>query len=153
MTTTSEAYAVLRGILENASSLPPLRWQNEDEDSAGNSALPDVPAPFLFTEFLTESSELVSFGGGRHSNRYRTPCRLDIFVFVPKGWGLLPATDLAETAAVLFRSYRDASISCFAATVYPGGDGSALAPAGLPSEVSNYFWSSVEVDLFFDQIG
>jgi hypothetical protein len=153
MTTTSEAYTVLRGILENSVGLPPLRWQNQDEDSTGKVCLPDIPAPFLYTEFLTESGSIVSFGGGRHQNRYRVPGRLDIFVFVPRGWGLLPATDYAEQAAALFRSYRDAQVSCFGATVYPGGDGANLKPIGLPSEVSNYFWASAEIELFFDQIG
>src|SRR4029077_12896390 len=147
MTTTSEAYRALRGLLEAEPSLPPLRWQNEDEDSTGAVALPDTPAPFLYTTFETEPAELVSFGGGRYANRYRNPARLDVFVFIPKGWGLTYATDYAETAAALFRSYRDSEISCFAATVYPGGDGAALRPPGLPSEVSNYFWAATEVDL------
>jgi len=153
MTTTKEAYAVLRTRLEGSNSLPPLRWQAEDEDSTGAVALPDTPAPFLYTEFLTEPGELVSFGGGRGANRYRIPARLEVFVFIPKGWGLALALDHAETAAALFRSYRDPDVSCFAASVHPGGDGAALRPPGLPSEVSNYFWSVAEVVLFFDQIG
>lgn len=153
MTTTSEAYAVLRGILQSGTGLPPLRWQNEEQDSTGAVALPDIPAPFLYTEFLTESGTVVSFGGGRHQNRYRIPGRLDIFVFVPRGWGLAPATDYAEAAATLFRSYRDDLISCYGATVYPGGDGANLKPIGLPSEVTNYFWAAAEIELFFDQIG
>lgn len=153
MTTTSEVYTILRGRLEASNSLPPLRWQAEDEDSTGMVPLPDTPAPFIYTEFITESAELVSFGGGRYQNRYRVPGRLEIYCFVPKGWGLIYSTDIAETVAGLFRSYRDASVSCFGCTVYPGGDGATLAPPGLPSEVSNYNWSSVDVDLFFDQIG
>jgi hypothetical protein len=28
-----------------------------------------------------------------------------------------------------------------------------LKPIGLPSEVTNYFWATAEVDLFFDLIG
>ncbi len=153
MTTTSEAFNVLKGVLKGDSTLPPIRWQNEDEDSQGNVRLPDIPAPFLYAEFLTEPSVLASFGGGRYRNRYRTPGRLEIYVFVPKGWGLVPATDYAEQAASLLRSYRDDIVSCSTATVYPGGDGAALKPPGLPSEVSNYFWSVAEVDLFFDLIG
>lgn len=153
MTTTSQAYKILRERLEAANSLPPLRWQGQTEDSLGNAALPDTPAPFIYTEFITEPAELASFGGGRYQNRYRTPGRLHIYVFVPMGWGLIPATDYAETAASLFRSYRDADISCSTATVYPGGDGAMLKPIGMPSEVTNYFWASAEVDLFFDLIG
>ncbi len=153
MTTASTAYKTLRVILEGSNSLPPLRWQNEEEDSLGNVALPDTPAPFLYTEFITEPAELASFGGGRGRNRYRNPARLHIYVFVPKGWGLVAATDYAEDAAALFRSYRDPEVSCFTATVYPGGDGAALKPPGVPSEVTNYFWSVTEVDLFFDLIG
>jgi hypothetical protein len=153
MTTTSEAYRALRALLEAEPSLPPLRWQNEDEDSLGAVALPDTPAPFLLTEFDTEPGEMVAFGGGRGQNRYRNPARLDIFVFIPKGWGVTHATDIAETAAALYRSYRDDKVSCFASTVFPGGDGAALKPPGLPSEVTNYWWAAVEVELFFDQIG
>jgi hypothetical protein len=153
MTTTSQAYKILRGRLEAANSLPPLRWQGEDEDSLGNAALPDIPAPFLYTEFITEPGDLVSFGGGRYRNRYRHPARLDIYVFVPRGWGLVPATDYAETAASLFRSYRDDDVSCSTANVYPGGDGAMLKPIGMPSEVTNYFWATTEIELFFDLIG
>lgn len=153
MTTTSQAYSALRAILEGSNSLPPLRWPNEDEDSTGAIALPDTPAPFIYSEFLTEPAELVAFGGGNGANRYRVPARLEVYVFVPKGWGVGPATDYAETAAGLFRSYRDDAINCFGATVYPGGDGAALSPPGLPSEVSNYFWATAEIALFFDQIG
>ena len=153
MTTASEAYAVLRGILETGMASLPLRWQNEDEDSQGNATVPDTPAPFLYIEFNTNTAELVSFGGGRGANRYRNQAQLDIFVFVPRGWGLTPATDYAETAAALFRSYRDDDVSCFGASVYPGGDGALLKPPGIQSEVTQYFWAAVEVDLFFDQTG
>ena len=152
MTTASTAYGVLRGILEAGVSLP-LRWQNEDADSQGNAALPDTPAPFLYTEFLTDPAELVSFGGGRGANRYRNPARLDVYVFVPRGWGLAAATDYAETAAALFRSFRDTNVSCFGASVHPGGDGASLKPPGLSSEVANYFYAVTEVDLFFDLVG
>ena len=153
MTTTSAAYEALRAILKGSNSLPPLRWQNEDEDSTGAVALPDVPAPFLYTEMVTEPAALVAFGGGPGRNLYRNPGRLDVWVFIPKGWGLGYALDYAEQAAALFRSYRDADVSCFAATVHPGGDGAALKPIGLPSEASNYFWAVTEVDFYFDQRG
>ncbi len=150
MTTASAAYAVIRSLIEanKPASVTALRWQNEDGDP-----LPDLPAPFLYTEFVTEPSSLVSFGGGKGANRYRNPARIECFAFVPRGEGLQVATDLAEQIATLFRSYRDADISCFDATVYPGGDGANLKPPGLSSEVNNYFWAAAEVSLFFDQIG
>lgn len=152
MATASEAFAVLRGILE-AGLLLPLRWQNEDADSGGAVALPDTPAAFVYTIFEPQRAELVSFGGGRGQNRYRNPATLDMFVFVPRGQGLAVAMDYAETAATLFRSYRDTTVSCFAATVYAGGSGAELRPPGLASEVNAYFYAAVEVELFYDLIG
>ena len=153
MTTTGEAYDDLKAILATAPGLPPLRWPNEDEDTAGNVSLPGTPTPFLFTDFETTISELASFGGGLGRNRYRTTAYFDVYVFVPKGWGLRPALDIAESVAVLFRSYRDELVSCHTATARPGGDGANIRPPGLPSEVSNYFWSTAEVELWFDTIG
>lgn len=159
MTTASAARQAVRtrleggSIVDGASAAVPLRWQNEEADSAGNVNLPDQPAPFVYCEFLTERADLVSFGGGAGSNRYRNPARLDAYVFVPKGEGLDEAELIAEQIATLFRSHRDATISCFDATVYPGGDGAELKPPGLQSEVGNYFWACCEVRLFFDQIG
>lgn len=153
MTTASEAFAVVRSRIEDGGLDVPLRWQNEDEDSDGETDLPDTPSSFIYTEFLAEPAALASFGGGRGNNRYRNPARVVSYVFVPRGQGLIVATDLAEQLAALLRSYRDADISCFDATVYPGGSGADLAPPGISSEVGNYFWASVEVSLFFDQIG
>ena len=153
MTTATQAYAALRARLEAnvptyGGSPIALRWQNED-----GGPLPDEPSPFIYCEFIAERGRLASFGGGRGNNMYRNPAVLDMFVFVPKGWGLPPATDIAETAATLFRSYRDADVSCFDASVLPGGDGADLKPPGLSSEVGNYFWAAVEVSLHYDQIG
>lgn len=152
MTTASQAYTVLRNILEAGMTLP-LRWQNEDADSTGSVNLPDTPTAFIYTEFNTDRAELVSYGGGRFSNRYRNRAYLDIYVFVPRGWGLTYATDYAEQAAELFRSYRDDNVSCFGASVYPGGDGAELQPPGMRSEVNNYFYAAVSVSLWYDQIG
>lgn len=126
--------------------------------STGRAALPDTPAAFIFTEFHTDRAELVSFGSGRGQNRYRNPARLDIFVFVPRGEGLQSALDKAEAAAALFRSYRDDNVSCFEATVYPGGMGGEIArqlsaPGLRQLEVNNYFYAIAEVDMWFDQIG
>lgn len=154
MTTASQARAAIRtrieaGAIVNAgNSAVPLRWQNEDGDP-----LPDQPAAFVYTEFLTDPAQLVSFGGGRGANRYRNPARIDSYVFVPRGEGLDQAELIAEQIAALFRSYRDSDIQCFEATVYPGGDGASLKPPGLSSEVENYFWAVAEISLFFDQIG
>lgn len=126
----------------------PLRWQNENGDP-----LPDEPAPFVYTEFLNEGADIAGFGGGRGSNLYRNRAMVEAYVFVPKGEGLDAAENIAEQIAVLLRSYRDAHISCFSATVIPGGDGAMLTPPGLTSDVGNYFWAACEVRLHFDQIG
>lgn len=159
MTTAGQARTVMRSRLEAGAVVDgrgapvPFRWQNETSDSLGNVDLPDTPAPFVYVEFLTDPQDLVSFGGGRGQNRYRNPARLDAYVFVPRGQGLDEAEAIAEQVAGLFRSYRDNDVSCFGATVYPGGDGASLKPPGLSSEVGNYFWACCEVNLFFDQIG
>lgn len=154
MTTASAAYAVIKARLEtNKPTGLVLRWQNVDEDSDGNTQLPDTPSAFAYTEFLTDPAQLVSFGGGRTNNRYRNTARIVTYVFVPRGQGLAVATDYAEQVATIFRSYRDNDISCFESSVFPGGNGADLKPPGLSSEVDNYFWASVEVALFFDLIG
>lgn len=152
MTTASQAYTALRSVLEAGMTIP-LRFQNEDADSDGVTALPDTPAPFAYIEFNPEPGELVSFGGGRGSNRYRNPARLDIFVFVPRGQGVTVAMEHAETAAALLRSYRDDDVSCFEASVIAGGSGADLKPPGLQSEVNAYYYALAEVSLFYDQIG
>lgn len=149
MTTATQAYNIIRARLEaNAPAGLALRWQNDDPQP-----LPDVPAPFVHTEFVADPASLVSFGGGRGNNRYRHPARIEAYIFVPKGWGLTPATDYAEQIAAIFRSYRDSDISCFDATPYPGGNGSDVKPPGVQSEVDNYFWAVAEVSLFYDLIG
>lgn len=153
MTTASGAYAILKLRMEGGGLTVPLRWQNELKDSIGSVDLPNTPTTFVYSEFLTEPSRIVSYGGGRGANRYRNPARLLSYVFVPRGDGLVLATDKAEAIATLFRSYRDSDISCFDATVYPGGDGASLKPPGLSSEVNNYFFALTEISLFFDLIG
>lgn len=158
-TTSSQARLAMRTRIEAASiidseSLPvPFRWQNEAADSQGNAALPDTPSPFVYCEFITEPGRLAAFGGGQGQNLYRNPARLDAYVFIPRGEGMDEAESIAEQIAVLFRSYRDANISCFDATVYPGGDGSSITPTGLSSPVGNYFFAVTEVSLYFDQTG
>lgn len=141
------------GIVDRDDAAVPMRWPNEGVDSAGNAKLPDAPAPFIYTEFNPVAGNLASFGGGRGQNRYRNQFQIECFVFVPKGDGLDHAEMIAEQVAALFRSHRDDEISCFAATVRPGGDGAMLSPPGLTSEAGRYFWASVEIEGFYDQIG
>lgn len=148
MTTVSEARASVRARLVGGGLGVPLRWPNED-----GGPLPDDPAAFVYTEFNTERAALAGFGGGSGANLYRNAARVEAYVFVPKGVGLEQAEQIAEQIAALFRSYRDQHISCFDATVYPGGDGAMLTPPGLNTVVGSYFWSAVEVSLHFDQIG
>lgn len=146
MTTASGAYDAVRSRIA-ANITTPVYWQGED------NTLPDVPMPFYFVEFISETAALVSFGAGRGSNRYRHPAHINAHAFVPQGWGVRPAMDLAETMAALFRSYRDTDISCSDATVHPLGHGSEVAPPGLRSEVGNYFVAVAEISLFYDLIG
>lgn len=150
MTTTSGAHAIIKARIEQnkPADLVALRWQNGEGDP-----LPELEAPFLYTELVTDPAFLASIGGGRGSNLYRHPARIDAYVFVPQGIGLAPATDIAEEIAALFRSYRDSDISCFEATVYPLGAGSDIKPPGLRSEVDKYYCAVCEVSLFFDLIG
>ncbi len=153
MTTATQARQAVRSRMEAGSiayggAAVPLRWQNED-----GGPLPDEPAPFVYTEFLNEGASLAGFGGGRGSNLYRNRAVVEAYVFVPKGWGLDAAENIAEQIAVVLRSHRDAHISCFEATVIPGGDGAMLTPPGLSSEVGNYHYAATEVRLHFDQVG
>lgn len=153
MTTATGAYNVIRARLEanvptsNGSPVV-LRWQGET-----GSPLPGPPEPFVYVEFITDPGAIAGFGGGRGSNLYRNPGRIDAFCFVPRDWGLAYATDLGEAVATLFRSYRDDSISCFEASVIPLGAGSSIKPPGLDSEVDNYYAAVTEVSLHFDQTG
>jgi hypothetical protein len=158
-TTATQARMAIRNRIEAApitdrnSAVVPFRWQNETADSLGNANLPSDPSPFVYCEFITERGRLTAFGGGVGKNLYRNPARLDVYVLVPKNDGLDQAESIAEQVASLFRSYRDSDISCFDATVYPGGDGSSIKPAGLNSPVGSYFYATAEVSLYFDQIG
>ena len=149
MTTASAAYSVIKTRLQaNAPAGLPIYWQNDREIT-----LPLDPASFAYVEFLADRALLASFGSGRGGNRYRHPARIDAYVFVPQGDGLTVALTYAEQIATVFRSFRDSDISCFEASVYPGGSGADLKPAGLTSEVGNYFWALAEISLFYDLIG
>jgi len=153
MTTATEARHAVRSRMEAGNiafdgNAVPLRWQNED-----GGPLPDGPTPFVYTEFLNEGASIAGYGGGRGLNIYRNMAVVESFVFVPKGWGLDAAENIAEQIAALLRSHRDAHISCFEATVIPGGDGAKLTPPGLSSDVGNYFYAATEIRLHFDQVG
>ena len=148
--TASQALAAVRARLDAGSLAFPLRWQGED-----GGALPDTPATFAFIVFNNDGSGRgpTAYGGGRGANLYRNQAIVEAYVFSPNGEGLAVAMDAAETLAALLRSYRDSSISCFAADVIPVGEGSKIAPPGLASEVSNYQCAVAEIALTFDQIG
>lgn len=156
MATAQDARKAVRALLEVTANHPtdtagnkiPLSWQNEDR-----GALPDVAVPFAFIEILTDQGKLLSYGGGTGANRYRVYGTIFGYVFVPRGQGLDQAENIAEQIAALFRSYSDGTINCIDATVREGGDGAALKPPGMSSEVDNYFWSLAQVTFFFDQIG
>lgn len=145
------------GLTSDGSTPLPLRFPNEEADSLGDVTLSDTPSPFAYIEFVNQGSRSgpVSFGGGVGQNTYRNQGRIEGYVFVPKGEGIDRAETIAETIASLFRSYRDATISCFDASVFAGGDASALQPAGGSNAVQlgAYFYAAFEVNLFFDQIG
>ncbi|MEO3386007.1 hypothetical protein [Mesorhizobium sp. CAU 1741] len=153
MTTTTQARQAVRARIEGGNvafqgSPVPLRWQNED-----GGPLPETPAPFVYTAFLVEGGMIAGYGGGRGANLHRNSAIVESYVFVPKSWGLDDAEAIAEQIAALLRSHRDEHISCFEATVIPGGDGAMLTPPGLTSEVGQYFWAACEVSLHFDQTG
>ncbi len=150
MTTVSAAIAAIRTRIEANTPtrvIGHLRWQNEDADP-----LPEVPAPFLYTEIDPDKQYIAGFGGGAGGNLWRTPARANCFAFVPRGEGIASATDLAETVAALFRGYRSGDLQCFGATVYPVGTGGAGVP-GLANEADNYYAAVAEIEMHFDLVG
>jgi hypothetical protein len=156
MTTATEACAVIRAIMEaNVPANPDVngpaiayRWRGEP-----GGALPDVPAPFVFTVFGTARSGVIENGGGRGHNRHRCPGEAEILVFIPNDWGEKFGTDLAEHFAGLLRSYRSNGVTIEDATVYPGGPGSEIAVPGIENEASNYIWCACGVRFYFDLTG
>jgi hypothetical protein len=160
MTTATQAYASIRSLIEanKPAAVTAMRWQDEAQDSNGNTSLPDTAATFIYTEFLADKSFVVERGGGVGNLRNRCPAHLEIFVLTPKGQGLVVADgsgslNIAEAIAAFIRPYRLNGVTVESATAYPGGDGADLKPKGLDSAVDNYSWSAVEVDLYFDLIG
>ena len=150
MTTVTEARLALRAVMENGNIVDavnnpvPLRWQNEPEPD-----LPDEPAPFVYTEFLTESGTFVEHGRGRGYNRYRSFARAVSWCFVPQDTGLDQAEMIANQIANLLRSYKDAAITCEQADVFPGD---SMKPPGS-ADIGNYSSAACETILFFDLIG
>lgn len=147
MATVAAAFAALRARIDGATSLP-LYWQYED-----NTQLPDTPASFGYVEMIVDPGFVAGFGGGVGANLHRNPGRLLVWVFTPKGQGMAASLPVAESIAALLRTYRTSDVSCFSATVRPGGDGAAIAPPGMASAVNNYYWALVDVEISFDQIG
>lgn len=160
MTTAPEAYSALKALVEASvpADVTALRWQDQDADSNGAVELPETPATFIYSEFLAARSGVIERGGGRGALRHRNPAELVIYVFTPRGRGLVRgdgsgALEIAEALAAVFRAYDLGGIKVTSATAFPGGDGAALKPRGLDSAVDAYFWAAVEVDLYFDLIG
>jgi len=149
MSNASQVYDAIRARLAANTTLP-LRFQNEDPPT-----LEDRPATFVYVTLDIDRGRMVGFGGGATKNLYRSQCALTLYVFVPRGEGFKSAMDKAETLALIFRSYRDPTdlFMATAASPIPGGSGSVIAPPGVDSEVDNYFWAAVDIDLHFDQVG
>jgi len=142
VTTVAQAQAAIRTRLEANFTAIPLSWPNEA------FVVPDAPAAFAQIEFLTDPASLAGLGGGRFANLWRQTGRIEAHILVPSpqlsGAGLTAALDYAEQIAAVFRSYRDADLSCFAAWVEPGTrDG----------ENGNYWTAHAIVELHFDAIG
>lgn len=157
MTTSMTVVAGIRSRLEaniptytqgGVSKQIGLRWQGESGDP-----LPDTPAPFAWTSFVADQGRVAGFGNGRGANLYRHAGQIEAYVFVPLDWGADTALAIAEQYAAVFRSYRDATMTCFDATVDPGGPGSMIKPPGLDSEVDAYWYCGVLVSLSYDLIG
>jgi hypothetical protein len=157
MTTLTGAFNALRSKLLELPAIQdvhgnvlPFRFPGED-----SGPLPNEATAFAYVELENQGGGRgpASYGGGRGQNLYRNECLLTAYAFVPNGEGLAVAADLAEAIAARLRSFRDANVSCFAASVHPIGEGEALSPRGLASEVNNYTCAIVEVALHFDQIG
>ncbi|SNS36206.1 hypothetical protein SAMN05216374_0977 [Tardiphaga sp. OK246] len=155
MTTTSQALAVVKGLIEanpqihpESGDALPFYWQGDDAP-----LLPETPSPFIYTFFEAMRSDTIEIGGGRGRNRHRNPGAATIFVFVPIGWGLQYGTDYAEALATPLRSYRQNGVTVEGVTVYPGGPGSEIAVPGMDNEAKNYFWSGLDVEFYHDLIG
>jgi len=148
MTTTSQAIDVIKARVVAASIAWPINWPGDD-----GIQLPDTPSAFVSVVFDVDRAFFAGYGGGRGANLQRNEAWLTFLVYVPNGEGMTSATDKAEVFSALFRSYRDANISCFAAVTRPEGPGSSMRPPGVDSAVDNYYVASAEIGLHFDLVG
>jgi hypothetical protein len=153
MTTVVTALAALRGLIEADPPLDPssvalpMYWQDD------TITLPDNPIPFAYFELDMDDGFVAGVGGGRFNNLYRHHGSLIVYVLTPIGQGVSVGLAYGEQIASTFRSYRDANVSCFAASVKPLGKGAELVPDGLHSAAGNYAAVLVVVELYFDQVG
>lgn len=156
MTTTADgALAAVKARLTgvgNGISVT-MYWLGDDAP-----ILPETPAAFVYLIFNNEGSGRggpAGYGGGRGLNLYRSRATVEAYAFAPPTGadGMKPVMAVAETVAARLRSFRDDSISVFAADVIPVGPGSSISPPGLQSEVNNYLCAVAEIGLSFDQIG
>ena len=147
MATVAQVDAAIRARIAANYAATAVRYHNED------AALPDAPAPFVFVELDLDPPFYAGFGGGRGANLQRVTGEMLAHVMVPVGWGTADGFAWGEQIAALFRSYRDADISCFEATVLSGGPGSDISVAGLGGPVDDYVYAVAEVSMFFDLVG
>lgn len=139
MTTTAAIQALIES--RHTSELPAVTFTYQNE----THILPNTPATFVHVELIAEGMEIVAFGGGRGANLQRTTGRIEAHVMTPVGEGIDGGLALAEQIAAVWRSYRDADISCFAAEAFPG-EGRV--------EDGNYANSAVAiVDVHWDRTG
>ena len=149
MTTTEQAFAVIRARLE-ANTAIPLRWPFQDAPP-----VEDTPANFVFIDFQVDrpAGGPAGYGGGRGNNLWRRTAELILWLHVPRGQGFEYSAATADPLRVLFHSYRDNDISCFDSVVIPIGPGSGISPPGADSAVDNYDVTAVVTEMHFDQIG
>ena len=157
MTTASQAFAVIRSVIEGdppedgatwGSAAVQLLWYGDP-----NQIIPDFPAPFGFTLFEAGVSGVIERGGGSGQLRHRNPAAAEFFVCTPKDSGQQRGTDIAEQVAALFRSYNESGVTVENATVYPSVDGSQLKPPGADTDVGNYLVAACGIEFRFDLIG
>lgn len=146
MTTLTEAKAAIRARLEANFTAIALRWPNEGE------TIPDEPAPFAFTEVIAEDAFYAGFGGGRGANLQRTPGRIECHILAARGTGTEDGEGWAEDICALFRSYRDGTISCFAAEVFPPLEGPPFTGGAAGSGNYKHVATAV-IDFHFDRTG
>jgi hypothetical protein len=139
MATLAQAKAAVRARFDAGFTAIPVRYQRED------TILPDQPEPFVFVEFDLDPPEYAGFGNGRGGNLQRVTGEILAHVLVPVGWGDADADGWGEQIAALFRSYRDDTISCFAAEPLP--------MTGKTEDGSYAHAVTVVIDIQYDKVG